>query len=51
MGKNLEITEKLEKYIEEYSHNLHPVQKEIIFTTKVLVILKECRLQYHNVIF
>ena len=30
MGKNLEITEKLEKYIEEHSHNLHPVQKEII---------------------
>ena len=30
MGKNLEITEKIEKYIEEYSYNLHPVQKEII---------------------
>ena len=30
MGKNLGITEKLEKYIEEHSHNLHPVQKEII---------------------
>ena len=30
MGKNLEITENLEKYIEEHSHNLHPVQKEII---------------------
>ena len=30
MGKNLEITEKLERYIEEYSHNLHPIQKKII---------------------
>ncbi len=30
MGKNLEITEKLERYIEEYSHNLHPFQKKII---------------------
>ena len=30
MGKNLEISKKLERYIEEYSYNLHPVQKEII---------------------
>ena len=30
MGKNLEINEKLEKYIEEHSKNLHPIQKEII---------------------
>ena len=30
MGKNLEITKKLEKYIEDHSYDLHPVQKEII---------------------
>jgi len=36
MGKNLEITEKLEKYIEEYSYSLHPIQKEIILHNKKL---------------
>ncbi len=30
MGKNLEITDKLEKYIEKFSYQLSPVQKEII---------------------
>ena len=30
MGKNLEITKKLEKYIEDHSYDLHPIQKEII---------------------
>ena len=30
MGKNLEITPLLEKYIENFSHSLHPIQKEII---------------------
>ena len=30
MGKNLEINLKLEKYIEELSCNLHPIQQEII---------------------
>ena len=30
MGRNLEINSKLEKYIEELSYNLHPIQKEII---------------------
>ena len=30
MGKNLEINLKLEKYIEELSFNLHPIQQEII---------------------
>ncbi|HIF61351.1 MAG TPA: SAM-dependent methyltransferase [Candidatus Pelagibacter sp.] len=36
MGKNLEITEKLEKYIEEHSYSLHPIQKEIILHNKKL---------------
>ena len=30
MGKNLEITEKLEKYINNFSLKLNPVQQEII---------------------
>ena len=30
MGKNLEINLKLEKYIEELSYNLNPIQQEII---------------------
>jgi len=30
MGKNLEINTELEKYIEELSYNLHPIQQEII---------------------
>ena len=30
MGKNLEINSELEKYIEELSYNLHPIQQEII---------------------
>ena len=30
MGENLEINSEIEKYIEELSYNLHPIQKEII---------------------
>ena len=30
MRTNLKITENIEKYIEEYSQSLHPIQKEII---------------------
>ena len=30
MIKSLEINERLEKYISDHSHDLHPVQKEII---------------------
>jgi len=30
MGKNLEINFELEKYIEDLSYNLHPIQQEII---------------------
>ena len=30
MGKNLVINSELEKYIEELSYNLHPIQQEII---------------------
>ena len=44
MGKNLEITEKLEKYIEECSHNLHPVQKEIITYNQSLGDIKKMQI-------
>ena len=30
MIKSLEINERLEKYISDHSHDLHPVQKEIL---------------------
>ena len=36
MGKNLEITPLIEKYIENFSQSLHPVQKEIISYNKNL---------------
>ena len=44
MGKNLEITEKLEKYIEEHSYNLHPVQKEIISYNESLGDIKRMQI-------
>ena len=30
MGKNLEINEKLQKYIDNFSLKLNPIQQEII---------------------
>ena len=36
MGKNLEITEKLEKYINDFSLKLNPIQEEIIDHNKTL---------------
>ena len=30
MGRNLEITDKLQTYIDNFSQSLHPVQQEII---------------------
>ena len=44
MGKNLEVTEKLERYIEKYSYNLHPVQKEIISHNKSLGDIKRMQI-------
>jgi len=44
MGKNLEITKKLENYIEKYSHNLHPIQKEIIFHNESLGEIKRMQI-------
>jgi caffeoyl-CoA O-methyltransferase len=36
VGKNLEITEKLEKYINDFSLKLNPIQQEIIDHNKTL---------------
>ena len=36
MGKNLEITEKLEKYINNFSLKLNPIQQEIIYYNNTL---------------
>lgn len=44
MGKNLEINKKLERYIEEYSYNLHPVQKEIISYNESLGDIKRMQI-------
>ena len=44
MGKNLEITEKLEAYIEKFSYKLHPIQKEIISYNKSLGDIKRMQI-------
>ena len=40
MGKNLEITEKLEKYIDNFSLKLNPIQQEIIVYNNTLGDIK-----------
>ena len=40
MGKNLEITEKLEKYINNFSLKLNPIQQEIINYNNILGDIK-----------
>ena len=44
MGKNLEITTLLEKYIEKFSHSLHPIQKEIISYNESLGDIKRMQI-------
>ena len=44
MGKNLEITSLLEKYIENFSHPLHPIQKEIISYNESLGDIKRMQI-------
>ena len=36
MGANLQITEKLENYIKDFSFKLNPIQQEIIDYNKTL---------------
>jgi len=44
MGQNLEITKKLEAYIENLSKSLHPIQKEIISYNKSLGDIKRMQI-------
>ena len=44
MGSNLQITQSIEKYIEEYSQSLHPVQKEIISYNESLGEIKKMQI-------
>ena len=44
MGKDLEISEKVKNYIESFSKDLHPVQKEIIAFNKTLGEIKKMQI-------
>ena len=44
MGKNLEITSLLEKYIENFSQSLHPIQREIISYNESLGDIKRMQI-------
>ena len=44
MGQNLEITNKLETYIENFSKSLHPIQKEIISYNESLGDIKRMQI-------
>jgi caffeoyl-CoA O-methyltransferase len=44
MGQNLEITKKLETYIENLSKSLHPIQKEIISYNESLGDIKKMQI-------
>ena len=51
MGYNLQITENIEKYIEEYSQSLHPVQKEIILYNESLGEVKKMQISVSQCYF
>ena len=44
MGANLDITEKLQNYINDFGLNLHPVQREIIDYNKTLGDIKRMQI-------
>ena len=44
MGANLDITDKLQNYINDFGLNLHPVQKEIIGYNKKLGDIKRMQI-------
>ncbi len=44
MGANLNITEKLQNYINDFGLNLHPVQQEIINYNKTLGDIKRMQI-------
>ena len=51
MGKNLEITPLLEKYIENFSYSLHPIQKEIISYNESLGDIKRMQISVSQCYF
>ena len=44
MGVNLKINKDIEKYIEEHSQSLHPIQKEIISYNESLGEIKKMQI-------
>ena len=44
MGKDLEISKKIQNYIQELSKSLHPVQKEIITYNESLGDIKKMQI-------
>ena len=44
MGANIKINKKLESYIENFSHSLHPIQKEIILYNESLGGIKKMQI-------
>ena len=51
MGKNLEITNLLEQYIEKFSQSLHPIQKEIISYNESLGNIKRMQIAVSQCFF
>ena len=44
MGRNLEITDKLQTYIDNFSQSLHPIQQEIISYNNTLGDIKRMQI-------
>ena len=51
MGKDIEISDKIEKYIESLSKELHPIQKEIIDYNKTLGEIKKMQIAVSQCFF
>ncbi len=51
MEKNLDITDQLNKYIENHSYKLHPIQKEIISFNESLGDIKRMQLSVSQCFF
>ena len=51
MGNDLKINKKLERYISDHSHDLHPVQKELISYNKSLGKIKRMQISLSQAYF
>ena len=51
MIKNLEINERLEKYISDHSYDLHPIQKEILIHNNSLGLSKRMQISVTQAYF